>query len=85
MSKRPGVQSDGISPSSPPASTSQAGKMTDDNFILVPTREEKRKQRKTEKTRPQFSFDMGYFKHGKKVGIAVSIRLVCRCLTDDSI
>ena len=46
--------------------------MTDDNFIVVPTREEKKKQRKLEKAKPQFQYDIGWFRNGKKVGIAVS-------------
>lgn len=46
--------------------------MTDDNFIIVPTREEKKKQRKLEKAKPQFQYDIGWFRNGKKVGIAVS-------------
>jgi hypothetical protein len=72
MSKRPGVIDEGTT-THPSGTNSTIDKtMTEDDFIRVPTREEKRKQRKMEKQRPQFSFDMGYFKHGKKVGIAVS-------------
>ncbi len=43
-----------------------------DGFIKVITREEKRKIRKLEKHRPQFQFDISYFRQGKKIGIAVS-------------
>jgi hypothetical protein len=76
MSKR------GINPVSPVTSpppkapvldsSAHRAKMTDDNFIVVPTRDEKKKQRKLEKQKPQFQFDVSWFRMGKKVGIAVS-------------
>ena len=43
-----------------------------DGFESVLTRHEKRKQRKVDRHRPQFQFDMSYFRSGKKVGMAVS-------------
>ncbi|KAK8846710.1 hypothetical protein IAR55_005797 [Kwoniella newhampshirensis] len=42
----------------------------EDGFTKVPTREEKRKQRKVDKHRPQFQYNTQDFRHGKKVGIA---------------
>jgi len=74
MSKR-GLHSETtpVKPSSAAtAQTAHKVKMTDDNFIIVPTREEKKKQRKLEKSKPQFQYDIGWFRNGKKVGIAVS-------------
>jgi len=44
----------------------------DGGFEMVLSREEKRKQRKVDKQRPQFQFDTSYFRGGKKIGIAVS-------------
>ena len=74
MSKR-GAQS-ATSPVKPvlpsTAQAAQTAKMTDDNFVVVPTRDEKKKQRKLEKAKPQFQYDIGWFRNGKKVGIAVS-------------
>ena len=80
MSKRPGVTA-----GSP--STQGMGAVNDtvddSDFISVPTRDEKRKQRKLSKQRPQFQFDISYFNQGKWVGIAVStVDLeVCSVLT----
>lgn len=42
------------------------------DFTTVTTKEDKRKQRKMEKQKPQFQFDTSYFRLGKKIGIAVS-------------
>jgi hypothetical protein len=56
--------------------------MTDDNFIVVPTRDEKKKQRKLEKQKPQFQFDVSWFRMGKKVGIAVGcFHRGCECVS----
>jgi hypothetical protein len=44
----------------------------EDGFERVLSRDEKRKQRKLDKHRPQFQFDVSYFRTGKKIGIAVS-------------
>jgi hypothetical protein len=41
------------------------------DFTTVTTKEDKRKQRKMEKQKPQFQFDTSYFRLGKKIGIAV--------------
>ena len=43
-----------------------------DGFTKVLTKEEKRKQRKVDRHRPQFQFDTSYYRNGKKIGIAVS-------------
>ena len=48
---------------------------SDGDFTVVPTREEKRKQRKMEKReqrKPEFKFVLDNFQYGKKIGIAVS-------------
>jgi hypothetical protein len=74
MSKR-GINSETtpVKPSSPTTDQSaHTAIMTNDNFIVVPSREEKKKQRKLEKAKPQFQYDIGWFRNGKKVGIAVS-------------
>lgn len=49
-------------------SKSVAAASTDDGFVKV----QKRKQRKLERHRPQFQYDTAYFRSGKKIGIAVS-------------
>lgn len=54
-------------------SKSGAAAATDDGFTMV----QKRKQKKLDKRRPEFHYDMAYFRTGKKIGIAVS-RLVGR-------
>jgi hypothetical protein len=43
----------------------------EEGFERVLSRDEKRKQRKVDKHRPQFQFDTSYFRLGKKIGIAV--------------
>lgn len=55
-----------------------------DGFEKVISREEKRKQRKVDKQRPQFQFDISYFRMGKKIGIAVSPRSTS-CDSDDQL
>jgi hypothetical protein len=42
----------------------------EDGFTKVLTKEERRKLRKVEKHKPQFQFDVGQFRSGKKIGIA---------------
>ncbi|CAD6570359.1 MAG: hypothetical protein TREMPRED_005740 [Tremellales sp. Tagirdzhanova-0007] len=41
-----------------------------DGFESVLSRTEKRKQRKVDRHRPQFQFDLSYFRSGKKIGMA---------------
>ncbi|KAL7424365.1 hypothetical protein Q5752_000047 [Cryptotrichosporon argae] len=54
----------------------------DDGFTRVPTREEKRKQRKVEKRRPQFQFDTNHFANGRKIGVAHVRDLVLYTVAD---
>jgi hypothetical protein len=77
MTKRPGISTEESAAlsaqSSPqPGSSKMVDIMTADDFTIVPTRDEKKKQKKIEKRRPQFQYDVSWFKQGKKVGIAVS-------------
>lgn len=76
MTKRQGITTD-ESASLSTNSIAGPSKMVapTEEFTMVPTREEKRKQRKMEKQRPQFQYDTTWFRAGKKVGIAVSVVL----------
>lgn len=69
--KEPMLFTNGI----PPLSSPIKGKgkaVEEDGYEKVLSRDEKRKQRKVDKHRPQFQFDTSYFRNGKKIGIAVS-------------
>ncbi|WVR04385.1 hypothetical protein IAU60_001387 [Kwoniella sp. DSM 27419] len=49
---------------------SPAEQANDEGFVKVPTKEEKRKQRKVNKHRPVFQYNAQEFRYGKKIGIA---------------
>lgn len=54
----------------------------EDGFTKVLTKEEKRKLRKVERHRPSFSFDVGQFRNGKKIGVAHVRELVLYLVAD---
>lgn len=54
----------------------------EDGFTKILTKEEKRKLRKVERHRPSFSFDVGQFRNGKKIGVAHVRELVLYLVAD---